>query len=429
MTDRELMEIAVEEAERSHPEDGQPRPRVGVVFAKDGDLLARAHRNEDGDGSHAEFLGLKKFEDKNISAEGTSVYTTLEPCIHRRSTKKIPCAKRLSDAKVARVFYGIIDPHRTVQSKGILHLRNHQIPVESFPSDLANRIEACNVEFRQAFTRGEPTTEFINLNHGRRLDEWYQTVNRIYWRQNLGRSPADLFGHLVETIAAISLLETAKKKPGADPRQFVLKAIAWWLAMCGRLRISSVEAMVWAKFPGACPYCLAMPHSDNCRSVGQSPDWQHVQLAGAQRKRPSTLGGWQRMFREIYPATQQDAPGRIFAHLTEELGELAEAIRVFEVVPGLFLNEAPDVFAWILQIQNLLDKDASEPGLALDRAFCAAYPDMCRYCAAEECECPYILPSTVGRLGGAIPPTKFLVDGSEKDAFLSVEKPTELFEL
>jgi pyrimidine deaminase RibD-like protein len=72
MTDRELMEMAVAEAEQSNPEDGQPRPRVGVVLAKDGELLAKAHRNEDGKGSHAEFLALKKLEERNISAEGAS---------------------------------------------------------------------------------------------------------------------------------------------------------------------------------------------------------------------------------------------------------------------------------------------------------------------------------------------------------------------
>src|ERR1035438_5450479 len=148
MTDRELMCIAVEEAEKSEPEDDQPRPRVGVVFAKDGRVLAQARRNEDGEGSHAEYLALKKLENANISPEGATVYTTLEPCVRRRSKNKIPCARRLSDAKVARVLYGIIDPHKTVQSQGILHLKNHQIAVESFPADLANRIEPARASCR-----------------------------------------------------------------------------------------------------------------------------------------------------------------------------------------------------------------------------------------------------------------------------------------
>jgi pyrimidine deaminase RibD-like protein/NTP pyrophosphatase (non-canonical NTP hydrolase) len=399
------------------------------VFARDGQLLVQAHRNEDGEGSHAEYLALKKLEQANISPEGATVYTTLEPCVHRKSKQKIPCSKRLADAKVARVVYGIIDPHKTVQSKGLLHLRTQQIPVESFPADLAHRIEACNVSFLRAYTLGEATTEFIALNHGRSLDEWYHTINRIYWRQNLARSSADIFGHLVETIGGISLLETGKKKPGADPHRFIVKAVAWWLALCGRLRIRSVEDMIWAKFPGLCSYCLKAPHAEDCRSLGESPDWQKLQIVGSKSNPPSSLGGWQRMFREIYPGTLAFPAGRIYAHLSEELGELAEAIRVFEFVPGLFLNEAPDVFAWILQIQNSLDRDSTTPGEALEKAFCSSFPDLCPYCAAEACECPAILPSTVGRLGGAIPPSKITSNGTEKDAFMSVDKPPEVFEL
>jgi len=429
MTEHELMCIAVEEAEKSEPEDEQPRPRVGVVFAKDGELLAQARRNEDGNGSHAEYLALEKLRRAGISPEGTTVYTTLEPCVHRKSQDKIPCAKRLADAKVARVHYGIIDPHKTVQSKGILYLRNQSIPVESFPHELANRIEACNAPFLRAFTVGEATTEFINLHRRRRLDHWYHTINRIYWQQNLRRTSAEVFGHLVETIGGISLLETDKKKKGADPRSFVIKAIAWWLALCGKLRIRSVEEMIWAKFPGVCSYCLKVPHSSNCKSSGNSPDWGRLQLIGSKAARPSSLGEWQRMFRDIYPATLENPAGRIYGHLAEEMGELAEAIRVFEVVPGFVLNEAPDVFAWILQIQNSLDHQSTSPGDWLEIEFCRSYPDLCRYCAAEACECPSILPSTVGRLGAAIAPTRFKTQGIEINAFLSVDEPAQIFEL
>lgn len=61
--------------------------------------------------------------------------------------------------------------------------------------------------------------------------------------------------------------------------------------------------------------------------------------------------------------------------------------------------------------------------------FCKAYPDQCRYCYGEVCECPATVPSTVGRLGGAIPPTRFEVDGKLREAFMSVDEPSELFGL
>ena len=427
MTDQELMAIALDEARKSVPEDEQPRPRVGVVIALDGDILAQAHRNEDGNGSHAEFLALEKMKARGISAKGATVFTTLEPCVYRKKASKTPCAQRLIDGEVARVVWGMIDPHKTVQSKGILQLRTHQIETDSFPSDLARQVEELNDSFVRAFTAGEATPEFIETNRGRSLDAWYQTLNRIYWRQNLARSPAELFGHLVEMIGGISLLETEKKKPGADPRAFVLKSIAWWLALCGRLRVNSVEEMIWAKFPGVCPYCQRAPHIKTCKSEGEFPKWEELRAIGSASQRPQSLGSWQRMFSGIYPTTRTAPLGRIYAHLSEELGELAEAVRVFDVAPGLFLNEAPDVFAWILQIQNSLDQDHGHLGDELERAFCKAYPDLCRYCAAETCQCPAILPSTVGRLGGAIPPTRFGLGDYTMDAFMAVDKAASLF--
>ncbi len=112
----------------------------------------------------------------------------------------------------------------------------------------------------------------------------------------------------------------------------------------------------------------------------------------------------------------------------KRLGELAEAVRVFDIAPGLFLNEAPDVFAWILQVQNSIEEGSAKPGDSLDRTFCSSYPDLCPYCAAEDCECPIILPSTVGRLGGAIPPTRFEGD-EDRDAFMPVDKLPEIFEV
>jgi NTP pyrophosphatase (non-canonical NTP hydrolase) len=38
--------------------------------------------------------------------------------------------------------------------------------------------------------------------------------------------------------------------------------------------------------------------------------------------------------------------------LSEELGELAEAIRVLPVAPQYFVSEAPDVFAWLMGFAN-----------------------------------------------------------------------------
>jgi hypothetical protein len=66
----------------------------------------------------------------------------------------------------------------------------------------------------------------------------------------------------------------------------------------------------------------------------------------------------------IAPATNADGSVVLFgaamaaqnARLYEELAELAEAVRVFPSVPGYFLSEASDVFAWLMKVQNIIDE-------------------------------------------------------------------------
>jgi hypothetical protein len=229
------------------------------------------------------------------------------------------------------------------------------------------------------------------------------------------------------TVGGISLLETGKKKAGADPKAFVVKALSWWLALCGRLRVASVEDMVWAKFPRKCPYCQSRPHLKTCKSMGESPRWDELRGNDGNASRPKNLNEWQTMFREIYPDTIELPAGMVYASLTEELGELAEAVRVFDIVPGLFLDEAPDVFAWIMQLQNAIDRESDSPSSELQTRFCKAFPDLCTYCAAETCQCPAILPSTIGRLGGSIPPTSYKKGDEKIAAFMTADDAAGLF--
>jgi hypothetical protein len=74
-----------------------------------------------------------------------------------------------------------------------------------------------------------------------------------------------IFAHLVETTGALSLLASTKKKPGINPETYVGKAIAWWLGLCGKVGVKSVEDLVWDKFPGVCSYCHKATHDpDEC---------------------------------------------------------------------------------------------------------------------------------------------------------------------
>lgn len=194
----------------------------------------------------------------------------------------------------------------------------------------------------------------------RSLDDWYRAINAIYLDRNFYRDTASIFAHLVEVMGGLSLLATSKSKPGVQPREFVPKALAWWMALCGKVGVRSVEDMIWWKFPNVCSYCHLKPHRDDvCRETKArlgTPNWNQLDEIGRANlsARPRTLGQWQQMFADIYPVVATEDYPATFARFTEELGELSEAVHVFPIAPGYFLSEAADVFAWLMHLQNIL---------------------------------------------------------------------------
>lgn len=267
------------------------------------------------------------------------------------------------------------------------------------------------------------------------LDDWYFTVNRIYLDRNFHRDEAAIFAHLVEVMGGLSLLASDKKKSSVNVRDYVPKAVAWWMALCGKIGIRSVAQMIWWKFPNVCPYCERSPHDDEVcqeKKAQGGPDWGRLEDLGNQTRAdmPRTLAEWQQMFYRIYPPSDVEHYPPVFARFTEELGELAEAIRVFRIAPGYILSEAADVFAWLMHLQNLIHRKEGWPrntrGTQLMSAFAENYPNGCKDCGNPVCTCPPILPSTLGRIAHDVFEGRqhFAAGG----ALLSVEEAMEVFE-
>jgi pyrimidine deaminase RibD-like protein/NTP pyrophosphatase (non-canonical NTP hydrolase) len=433
--ERHFMQLAIEEAKRCKSEDGRAHPRVGAVVVHNGVVLASGHRGELKPGEHAEYTVLeRKLEDEIVA--GAVVYTTLEPCT-TRNHPKVPCADRLVARKVARVVIGMLDPNPQIRGTGQLKLREANIATEFFPADLMSKLEELNRDFTRAQRRQNEGAivdrAFVEATAGRRLDEWYIAVNSIYWNRNFGRDASAILAHLVEVVGGLSCVASRKKKPGVDPNAFVAKAVAWWLALCGKLGVKSVEDMLWDKFPGVCPYCQRSKHDpDECREMkiqNLGPNWQRLAEIGKEYQRPNRLGDWQAMFSSIYPSDQVESAGATFARLTEELGELAEAVRVFSAEPGYFLSEAADVFAWLMHVQNALDSEKQVPkkdrGSGLEVSMCRAYPDSCTDCGQKVCSCPPILASTIGRIAHEVPAARGTFEPSGR--FFTPDKARKLF--
>lgn len=141
------MELAIEIARKSRPEDGRPHPRVGAVLASaDGTVIETAARGEDGPGQHAEFSLLRKLGARNVNVEGAELFVTLEPCT-ARGHGKVPCAERIRTSGVQRIHIGMLDPNPHILGRGETSLRWAGLQVERFPDELVRQLEELNSEF------------------------------------------------------------------------------------------------------------------------------------------------------------------------------------------------------------------------------------------------------------------------------------------
>ena len=261
------------------------------------------------------------------------------------------------------------------------------------------------------------------------LDSHYVRINSMYLDRNFYRTHFSIFAHLAEILGGLSLLASGKVKPQVDPSRYMAKALAWWMALCGKMGVRSVEDMIWTKFPYACPYCHRAPHEPKrCKAAKRGNiviNWEVLADLAKQNsgKRPRNIAEWQRMFSDLYPCGDVDSYESTFARFTEEIGELAESLRAFPVAPGYFLSEAADLFAWLMHLHALYQNKRTErpidEGVALENLFIAEYPGSCRDCGNQVCTCPPILPRTLGRIahdmqigvapfspGGALLPTE-----------------------
>lgn len=104
-----------------------PRPSVGCVIVRDGEILGGGH-TQPGDGNpHAEVTAIRSAIAAGHDLTGATAYVTLEPCSHTGTTP--PCTSALIAAGIARVVAGVRDPNRLIDGRGYNLLREAGIEV------------------------------------------------------------------------------------------------------------------------------------------------------------------------------------------------------------------------------------------------------------------------------------------------------------
>lgn len=101
-----------------------PNPLVGAVIVKDGRIIGEGYHEKYGE-LHAERNAIKHLKE---SAEGATIYVTLEPCCHYG--KQPPCTRAIVEAGIKKVVIGSRDPNPLVAGKGVRFLRTQGIEVE-----------------------------------------------------------------------------------------------------------------------------------------------------------------------------------------------------------------------------------------------------------------------------------------------------------
>eukprot|EP00825_Cyclidium_porcatum_P003507 TRINITY_DN11628_c0_g1_i3.p3 TRINITY_DN11628_c0_g1~~TRINITY_DN11628_c0_g1_i3.p3 ORF type:complete len:166 (+),score=14.69 TRINITY_DN11628_c0_g1_i3:1217-1714(+) len=143
---REYMRISIDAGKNCIPENEEHKPKVGAVIVKDGKVLEYSYRGELVPGDHAEYTLLGK-KLKDVDCKGATLFTTLEPCTHRKT--KTPCAQWIVEKEVKTVYIGMYDPNPLIFGQGFEYLKSHGVEVLNYPPELTKEIEVDNFQFIQ----------------------------------------------------------------------------------------------------------------------------------------------------------------------------------------------------------------------------------------------------------------------------------------
>jgi diaminohydroxyphosphoribosylaminopyrimidine deaminase/5-amino-6-(5-phosphoribosylamino)uracil reductase len=128
-----------------------PNPRVGCVLVKDHQIIGAGFTQEVGS-HHAEVMAIRNASERGFNTVGATAYVTLEPCCHFGKTP--PCVDAIIIAGIKKVIICSTDPNPFVLGKGIKHLKDHGIDVQT--GLLAEQSIALNPGFMKRMQTGMP---------------------------------------------------------------------------------------------------------------------------------------------------------------------------------------------------------------------------------------------------------------------------------
>ena|GEM_PF-2306740 len=231
------------------------------------------------------------------------------------------------------------------------------------------------------------------------INAWATMFKEIYFPiQNYSRSKLDIFTHLVKVFGGGSRYLFRTSDPDGS-REFLARIFGWYCALANRLDLD-IEEILWQKYPGVCPRCLQAVCG--CQRPPKDVDPIELRLIAEKdrNRKPNSLREWQGMFTNMYrgPSGAEIVPASrerlaiIFSRMAEELGEVAEAILLDEVIDRdvqlIIQNEMADLCAWIFALANNLHYvDSNSSAATLADVSWNLYGGKCHRCKKLPCVC------------------------------------------
>jgi diaminohydroxyphosphoribosylaminopyrimidine deaminase/5-amino-6-(5-phosphoribosylamino)uracil reductase len=149
--DRRLLRQAIDLSRQCPPSDSAFS--VGAVLAgPSGAVLATGYSRELDPGDHAEEVALRRAGPD--LPPGVTLYSSLEPCLRRRSRPR-SCCQLIRAAGIGRVVMAWLEPPLFVPGGGAAWLREQGVTVAEIP-DLAAEARAVNSHLLPGFPPEAP---------------------------------------------------------------------------------------------------------------------------------------------------------------------------------------------------------------------------------------------------------------------------------
>ncbi|MBI5138230.1 MAG: hypothetical protein HZA95_00305 [Candidatus Vogelbacteria bacterium] len=217
------------------------------------------------------------------------------------------------------------------------------------------------------------------FSHKESLNEFQQLIFTIY-----GVSNDRQFGihDLTSNIERFTMraLKGIRKGDNNKIKINLLISLSYFMAVLNRLHIES-EEVVWKRFPMLCSYCGKKP----CACKKLKPKTR-PSISRKSSLKPTTLAGFQQMFREIYPPETRTLE-HAGVHLAEETGEVSEAIHNYmnTHTTKAFENVREEVADYISCTFGVANSAKIDVAAELEKM----YEHNCHVCHTAPCSCTF----------------------------------------